>query len=191
MTSQLVMIGTSSTAPVYLHDHGHQVGVIGFAVSMHLAGMYVASPLTGWLCDRIGRLAVILSGGFLLIGAVVFAALAPGSDSALVSVALFLNGVGWNFGFVAGSALLTDALAPEERTTMQGFADLITGLMGALGSTIGGVILQAWGFPVLNVVGAVLILGPLTTTWLRRATLVSHSSGHAEAGHAQASSSPT
>ena len=176
MTSQLVMIGTTSTAPVYLHDHGHHVHVIGLAVSLHLAGMYAASPLTGWLCDRVGRLAVVLAGGVLLIGAVVFAALAPGSDSALVSAALFLNGVGWNFGFVAGSALLTDALGPQERTTMQGLADLVTGLMGALGSTVGGMILQAWGFPVLNAVGAVLVLGPLAATWLRRAALASHSS---------------
>lgn len=171
MTSQLVMIGTTSTAAVYLHDHGHQVGTIGMAVALHLAGMYAASPFTGWLCDRVGRLAVILSGGLLLIGAVIFAALAPGSDGLLVAAALFMNGLGWNFGFVAGSALLTDALAPDERTTMQGFGDLAAGLMGALGSTAGGIILQAWGFVALNAAGAALVLGPLLIVWLRRSTL--------------------
>jgi MFS family permease len=72
---------------------------------------------------------------------------------------------------VAGSALLTDSLAPAERTSMQGLSDLATGLMGALGSTLGGVILQSYGFPVLNAVGAALMLGPLATTWLRRANL--------------------
>ena len=46
MTSQLVMIGTTSTSPVHLHDHGHQVGTIGLAVAMHLGGMYVTSPLS-------------------------------------------------------------------------------------------------------------------------------------------------
>jgi predicted MFS family arabinose efflux permease len=101
----------------------------------------------------------------------VFAALAPGSDSLLVSLAIFLNGIGWNFAFVAGSALLTDALSPTERTSMQGLADLVMGLMGALGSAAGGLILQAWGFPILNAVGAALILGPLTATWLRRGAL--------------------
>src|SRR5918992_463666 len=58
MTSQLVMIGTTSTAAVYLQDHGHDVQMIGLAVSLHLGGMYVASPITGWLSDRIGRLAL-------------------------------------------------------------------------------------------------------------------------------------
>ena len=142
MINQLVMIGTTSTAAVYLHDHGHHADVIGVAVSLHLGGMYAASPFTGWLCDRVGRLAMILAGGVLLLGAMVFAGLASASDGALVSAAIFLNGLGWNFGFVAGSALLTDALAPDERTTTQGFADLAIGLMGALGSMLGGIILQ-------------------------------------------------
>jgi MFS family permease len=171
MTSQLVMIGTTSTAAVYLHGFGHGVDTIGVAVALHLAGMYAASPFTGWLCDRVGRLAVILTGGLLLLGAMVFAALAPGSDGLLVAAALFTNGLGWNFGFVAGSALLTDALAPEERTTMQGFGDLASGLMGALGSTAGGIILQSGGFVVLNAVGAALVLGPLVTVWRRRSML--------------------
>jgi predicted MFS family arabinose efflux permease len=169
MTSQLVMIGTTSTAPVYLRDQGHHVHTIGLAVSLHLAGMYAVSPLTGWLSDRLGRLPVILAGGCVLIGAVLLATYAPGSDSLLVSAALFLNGVGWNFGFVAGSALLTDALAPSERPTIQGLADLVTGLMGALGSATGGILLQVGGFALLNIVGGILVLGPLLAGWYRQA----------------------
>jgi MFS family permease len=172
MTSQLVMIGTTSTAAVYLQDHGHDVQMIGLAVSLHLGGMYVASPFTGWLVDRVGRLAMILTGGLLLIAAVVVAGLAPGSNGLLVALMFCLNGIGWNFAFVSGSALLTDALEPAERTSMQGFADLMTGLMGALGSTLGGIVLQSWGFSMLNAAGAVLILGPLAAVWLGRAALV-------------------
>jgi hypothetical protein len=89
----------------------------------------------------------------------------------LVILALFLNGVGWNMAFVAGSALLTDALAPNERASVQGLADLFMGLMGALGSATGGMILGIWGFAILNAVGAVLVLGPLTVTLLRRQAL--------------------
>ena len=122
--SQFVMISTTSTSPVYLHDQGHTVQTIGVAVSLHLGGMYVASPLSGWLCDRLGRLPMIGVGALVLIGAVLLAGLAPGSDRALVILGLFLNGVGWNFAFVAGSALLTDALSPAERASTQGIADL-------------------------------------------------------------------
>ena len=144
---------------------------IGVAVSLHLAGMYVTSPLAGWLSDRFGRLLIIGAGAVILILAVMLAGLAPGSDRLLVILALFLNGVGWNMAFVAGSALLTDALAPNERASVQGLADLFMGLMGALGSATGGMILGIWGFAILNAVGAVLVLGPLTVTLLRRPAL--------------------
>jgi MFS family permease len=166
--SQFVMISTTSTSPLYLHDQGHHVQTIGLAVSFHLAGMYVTSPLSGWLCDRFGRPLMIGIGAAILIAAVLLAGLAPGTDRVLVILALFLNGVGWNLAFVAGSALLTDALTPAERPSIQGFADLFMGLMGALGSAAGGMILGVWGFAILNAVGGALALGPLAATLLRR-----------------------
>jgi predicted MFS family arabinose efflux permease len=169
--SQFVMISTTSTSPLYLHDQGHPVGIIGVAVSLHLAGMYVASPLSGWLCDRFGRLPIIGAGALVLIAAVLLAGLAPGSDHALIILGLFLNGVGWNLAFVAGSALLTDALSTTERASTQGLADLAMGLMGAFGSAAGGMILGVWGFAILNGVGAALVLGPLAITLLRRPVL--------------------
>jgi MFS family permease len=174
--SQFVMISTTAISPLYLHDQGHAVGTIGVAVSLHLAGMYVASPLSGWLADRFGRLPVIAAGALLLIFAVGLAGIAPATAAVPVILALFLNGVGWNLAFVAGSALLTDALAPAERASVQGFADLLMGLMGAIGAVAGGMILGLWGFAILNAVGAVLVLGPLAVSWLRRPALASLSS---------------
>jgi MFS family permease len=144
------------------------VQTIGLAVSLHLGGMYVTSPLSGWLSDRFGRLSMIVLGAAVLIGAVVVAGLAPGHWRAVIILALFVNGVGWNLAFVAGSALLTDALSPSERASIQGFADLALGLMGAVGSTAGGMILGVWGFAILNAVGAAMVLGPLAVTLLRR-----------------------
>jgi MFS family permease len=169
MVSQVVMIGTTSTSPVYLHDHGHAVSTIGLAVSMHLGGMYVASPLSGWLCDRFGRVPMIVVGALGLLVAVARAGLVPGSASGLVMLGLFLNGVGWNLAFVAASALLTDALSASERTSIQGLADLVMGLMGALGSALGGMVLGAWGFGALNTLGGAIVLAGLVAMWLQRA----------------------
>ena len=84
---------------------------------------------------------------------------------------LFLNGVGWNLAFVAGSALLTDALSPAERTSIQGMADLMMGLMGALGSAVGGLILGAWGFFGLNALGTIVVVGFLAAGWIVRPAL--------------------
>ena len=171
MVSQLVMIGTTSTSPLYLHDHGHAVGTIGLAVSMHLGGMYVTSPLSGWLCDRFGRLPMIGAGGLVLLVALGLAGLPPGRAGGLVISGLFLNGVGWNLAFVSASALLTDALSPDERASIQGLADLVMGLMGAVGSALGGIVLGAWGFGMLNLLGAAMLLVPLIGSWLQREAL--------------------
>ena len=161
MAGQLVMIGTTSTSPVYLHNHGHAVGTIGLAVAMHLGGMYVASPLSGWLSDRFGRGMMIAVGGLVLLVAMAIAGLVPSHDSGLVMIGLFLNGVGWNFAFVAASALLTDALSPSERTSIQGLADLVMGLLGAFGSAAGGFVLGTLGFGVLNALGSAIIIAGL------------------------------
>src|SRR6266508_2813992 len=104
---------------------------------------------------------------------VMLAGFAPGTDRVLVILALFLNGVGWNFAFVAGSALLTDALSRAERALIQGLADLVMGMMDAFGYAAGGMILGVWGFTALNARGALLVLGPLAATLLRRPALAS------------------
>jgi MFS family permease len=171
MTGQAVMIGTTSTLAVFLHDQGHTVQVVGIGVSLHLAGMYIASPLSGYLADRLGRTSTIVLGFLILIAGMALAGLPPGSQHTVVILGLFLNGVGWNLAFVAGSALLTDALSPAERTSMQGLADLVMGMMGALGSATGGFILGTWGFLPLNVLGTIAVLIPLATTCLRRPTM--------------------
>jgi MFS family permease len=171
MVSQLVMIGTTSTSPLYLHDQGHAVTTIGLAVSLHLGGMYIASPVSGWLCDRFGRLPMIGAGGLVLLAALALAGFAPGGAGGVVA-GLFLNGVGWNLAFVSASALLTDALSPGERASIQGLADLVMGLMGAIGSALGGVVLGAWGFGMLNAFGAALLVVPLAASWLQREALV-------------------
>jgi MFS family permease len=158
MAGQLVMIGTTSTSPVYLHDHGHHVGTIGLAVAMHLGGMYIASPLSGWLSDRFGRGMMIAIGGLVLLLGMAMAGFVPSRQSGLVMIGLALNGVGWNFAFVAASALLTDALSPAERTSIQGLADLVMGLLGAFGSAAGGFILGTLGFGMLNALGAVVVV---------------------------------
>jgi MFS family permease len=139
--------------PLYLHDQGGARGRGHRAPGLPAPGRHVR-----------GLAAVGLAG------------LAPGVAAVPVILALFLNGVGWNLAFVAGSALLTDALAPAERAAVQGFADLLMGLMGAIGSAAGGMILGLWGFAILNAVGAALALGPLAVTLRRRPAPASLSS---------------
>jgi MFS family permease len=153
LTANVVMVGIMTMTPIQLVDHGETLTVVGVVLSVHVAGMFLPSPVTGWLSDRVGRLPVIRAAAVVL--AVSGSVAAFGHESTgLVGVALFLLGVGWNMGLVGGSALLTDSVAPELRTRAQGAADLAMGLAGAAGSASSGVVLGAGGFALLASLGA-------------------------------------
>ena len=85
--------------------------------------MFGLSPISGRLTDRYGSVPVILAGLVVTAFASVLAAVAPPEGGVLLFVALFLLGYGWNLGYVAGSALLTQDLSLAERTRLQGLTD--------------------------------------------------------------------
>jgi predicted MFS family arabinose efflux permease len=59
-------------------------------------------------------------------------------------------------------------LSAAERTSIQGLADLVMGLMGAFGSAAGGMILGLWGFGALNALGIAVVIVGLVAMWLQR-----------------------
>jgi MFS family permease len=161
--SNMVMIGIMSMTPVYMHDHGHSLNFVGLVISAHVVGMYVFSPATGWLADRIGRTPVIALSAAIFITAAVINAFSPPDYGWLLALGMFLIGLGWNFGFVTGSALLTDSVEVLERARLQGVADTGMGVAAALGSLASGSIMEGYGFGVLNFVIAILVIFPLLT----------------------------
>jgi MFS family permease len=152
----VAMIAVMTMTPVHMEDAGESLSAVGVVISLHVAGMYLPSPISGALADRLGRLPVLAAGGATLIAAGVCSALAPGDHTALVAVALILLGIGWNLGLVAGSALVTDAVAPEQRPQTQGAADLVMGLAGAIGSLAAGPLFHAGAFGLLGLGAAAL-----------------------------------
>jgi MFS family permease len=83
--------------------------------------------------------------------------LAPLSpDLVPMAFALFLLGLGWNLAYVAGSALLADALTPAEKGAMQGVNDLLVAGSGALATLAGGFIMAQWGYGTMAMLGAIL-----------------------------------
>jgi MFS family permease len=90
-----------------------------------------------------------------------------------LAVALFFLGLGWNFCFVGGSALLSDQLSPLERSHTQGTNDLMVGLASATGSFGSGIIFAATSYTIIAIVAGGLTLIPLvmSATWMRRNTV--------------------
>ncbi|MEJ3657617.1 MFS transporter [Actinomycetes bacterium KLBMP 9759] len=156
--SHLVMVGLMSMTPVHMDHGGATIAVVGLVISLHVAGMYALSPLIGWLADRAGRATVLAGGAVLLLASGVLCAMAGPGDTALLSVGLFLLGLGWSAGIVAGSALLTESVPLRVRAGAQGFSDVTMNVCGAVGGIGAGLVVAGASFAVLGVVAAVAVV---------------------------------
>lgn len=160
--SHATMVSVMAMTPVHLTDHGASLVIVGFTISLHIAGMYALSPVFGILADRLGRWWTILIGQALLVASLLFTALGAENEAAVV-VGLILLGLGWSASTVAGSALLTESTAPERRPVIQGRSDLLMSGSGAVGGLLAGPTLAALGYSGLSFVtlGLVAIVGTL------------------------------
>jgi MFS family permease len=168
--ANLAMVGVMAVAPVHLHDHGAGMGTIGLMIGAHIAAMYLPSPVTGWLSDRIGAREVATVGALLLLAAGAVAAMAGAGRPGIMG-ALLLLGVGWNAGLIGGSALLRNAqVSPSLRTRAEGLGELGMGAAAAVGGSGAGLLLAGGGFGLLGLVAAapcLLLLAAVATTHQR------------------------
>jgi len=154
----MVMVGIMAMTPVHIRGAGHDAAltlrIVGVVISVHIAGMYAFAPLIGWLTDRVGRRPIIFASIALLLAACAVAGSA-GYDTARLGAGLMLVGLGWSCTMVAGSTLLSESVPLELRASAQGLSDLIMGLAGACAGALSGLVVSAWGYPVLALVAAI------------------------------------
>ena len=163
--SHMVMVSVMSMTPVHMEHHGAVLALVGFTISIHIAGMYAFSPIFGWLSDKLGKITTVLIGQAILIAALLVAGL--GADSfTSVGVGLFLLGLGWSAATVSGSALLAESVPLDQKTNVQGVSDSTMMLAGALGGAVSGSILAAGEFLGLNMAALVPVCIALAITGL-------------------------
>ncbi len=170
--SHATMVAVMAMTPVHLTAHGASLVIVGFTISLHIAGMYALSPVFGVLADRVGRRPTILLGQGMLAASLLMTGFGAEAEGWVVAGLIFL-GLGWSASTVAGSALLTDSASVARRTTVQGRSDLIMSGSGALGGALAGVVLAASGysglsFATLGLVAVVVVANIVTP---RRAVL--------------------
>ncbi|MGW7069204.1 MFS transporter [Streptomyces sp. NPDC054855] len=173
ITAQLVMIAVMTMTPPHMTGHGHSTQAAGFVIALHVGAMFLPSPLSGLLSDRLGRLPVAAISGAVLLSAGVLAGLAPPDSVPLLSGALVLLGIGWNLALVSGTALITDAAPPDSRASVQGLADVGMSLAGATGGMASGLVVAGGGYPLLAVAAGTLAVAviPAVARWENRATV--------------------
>ena len=147
--SHMVMVSVMSMTPAHLSGEGHSLADVGFTISLHVAGMYAFSPVFGVISDKFGARPTILIGQLILLISLAVSGFGS-NEFGLVVTGLFLLGLGWSAGTVAGSALLSQELTTDEKPVVQGFSDSLMSLSGAFGGAISGTILTIYGFGGLN-----------------------------------------
>lgn len=153
--ANLVMVGVMTMAPVHLHHAGSGLTAIGLVISLHIAGMFAPSPLSGWLVDRVGAGRAAVIAGVVLMIAATSAAVWAGATVPLAA-ALGLLGVGWNLALLSGSALLTAGVPVRERPRREGWGEVSMGVAATGGSVVSGPVVAGGGYATLAVAGAVV-----------------------------------
>ena len=134
-------------------------------VSVHVIAMFLPSFFTGHLITRFGVERIMGLGLIILAGAGVVAL--SGMELPNFFFALMLLGLGWNFGFIGATTLLTSAHAPHERGRVQGMNDAIVfGCVtiasiasGGLMNCAGGSVVQGWAAVNYAMVPFLLLAG--------------------------------
>lgn len=157
VTSQLVMTLVMTMTPYHLHAMGHGLETVGLVISAHTFGMFAFSPLSGRLTDRFGANAMILAGFSVLAVSGLLAAVIPDSGAGL-ALPMFLLGVGWNLGFVAGSSLLASEAPLGDRSRLQGASDALVWATAAAASFSSGYVVATASFALLAFLGAVVAI---------------------------------
>jgi MFS family permease len=119
-------------------------------IQWHVLAMFAPSFFTGSLVARFGKETIVGIGLLLLSACAVVAIL--GIDLWHFWGALILVGLGWNFGFIGATAMLTETYRPEERSKVQGFNDFVLFSFVALASFSSGKLFSTVGWAALNVV---------------------------------------
>lgn len=156
--TQCTMIAIMTMTPVHMRHHHHGLEAVGLVISLHIAAMYLPSLLTGRLVDRLGRIPMAAAAGVTLLAAGVAAAAAPPASTAWLVFALVLLGLGWNFGLIAGTALIVDSTPLSTRARTQGAVDVFIALAGAAGGALSGLVVHLTSFPTLAFGGGMLAL---------------------------------
>ena len=167
MISYGLMNLVMTASPIAMVDCGLTVTDASFALQWHVLAMYVPSFFTGGLITRFGASRVTAAGLFLLGGAGVVAL--SGVAFQHFAISLILLGLGWNFGFIGATALLTRCYSPAERDRAQGINEFAISATVAFASLSSGKILAAAGWSAVNLtVFPAVALSLALLLWLQR-----------------------
>jgi len=151
-----VMSLLMSATPIAMSQCAHPFKSTALVLEWHVLGMFVPSFFTGTLIRRFGALPVMAVGVLLNLACIAVAL--SGVDLMSFLLALLALGVGWNFMFIGGTTLFTEAYRPEEKTTAQAAMDTVIFTTMTLTSFSSGALVTTQGWTLLNIGSLVPVL---------------------------------
>ena len=145
-----------AATPIAMAMCSHPFANTALVLEWHVLGMFVPSFFTGNLVKRFGALPIMAIG--VVLNAVCIAVALSGIDLAHFVVALLTLGVGWNFLFIGGTALVTTAYRPEEKTTAQAAMDTTIFATMTVTSFSSGALVTTQGWSWINLGSIVPVL---------------------------------
>ncbi|WGS50534.1 MFS transporter [Paraburkholderia sp. D15] len=133
-------------------------------IQAHVVAMFAPSFATGMILSRIGHRNTLLAGYLLLAGCAVLGIW--GSGIGAIAAALVMLGVGWNFGYVGGGALLACSLSDDRRYRMQGINDCVIAVCATAGAFLPAVLQSSIGWQTTNLLCLLLCLAAAAMTWI-------------------------
>ncbi|CAM3768026.1 MFS transporter [Aeromicrobium ponti] len=171
--THLVMVAIMTMTPVHMGHHGHGLSAVGMIIGFHIGAMYLPSLLTGILVDKLGRSTMAIASGVTLLAAGLIGAAAPGDSVLVLTIALILLGIGWNFGLICGTAILVDSTDLSNRAKTQGTIDVMVALSGATGGVLSGMVVANSSYAGLSIAGGILALVLIpVVVWSQKKTKV-------------------
>ena len=137
-----------TSTPLAMGFCGHPYAAAASVISAHVIAMFAPSFFTGSLIQRFGVLKVMAAGMAAMAACVAIAL--SGQLVAHFWWSLVLLGVGWNFMYVGGTTLLTEAYRPAEKAKTQGVGEILIFCTTATSSFASGVVVNAGGWQALN-----------------------------------------
>ncbi len=150
IVSQVTMVGVMALTPLHMNEGGQSQHVIDWMMVCHIFGMYLFSPVVGWMTDRFGQYPMLYSAGICCTAGAAWAATTPPDGRLGVFMGNFLIGLGWCFGVVAASSLLVATFPMEQRVGIQGVGDLAMIGSGALAGLTSGALYTFLGYGGVN-----------------------------------------
>src|SRR5215467_1444781 len=148
VVSYAMMNLVMTSAPLAMVDCNHSVTDATLGLQWHVLGMFVPSFFTGNLILRFGAERVAAAGlGLLMLSAIVGIS---GISVAHFWISLTLLGVGWNFGFIGATTMVTECHTPNERNRVQSFNDFLVFGSLAIASFSSGKLLESFGWAAVN-----------------------------------------